>query len=160
MTVESRNTILTVVLGIIIVILGWYLYHSIVDPYKVVEERQRMTDRVHHNMEDIRDGLVHYTRRKDTFPPSQGGLDSLLAFIQSDSLLVAQRDSIFQDDPESGYAFKLDSLLYSPRPPHKRFKYTLNDTLNPQIYLLEDPDSDDTIGSLEKATLLNAPSWK
>ena len=74
--------------------------------------------------------------------------------------MVAQRDSLFKDDPESGYTFKLDSLLYSPRAPHKRFEYTLNDTSRPPIYLLKDPDSDDKIGSLEKATLLNAPSWK
>jgi|GEM_PF-198591 len=162
MTVESKNMILTVILGIVIIILGWWLYHSIVDPYEIVEERQRVTEQVRHNMEDIRDGLIQYDRRKDSFPPTQGGLDSLLAFMKTDSLMNAQMDSLFKDDPKSGYTFKLDSLIYTPRAPHKRFKYTLNDTINPQIYLLEDPDTSytDKIGSLEKTTLLNAPSWK
>jgi hypothetical protein len=27
------------------------------------------------------------------------------------------------------------------------------------IYLLKDPDSEDVIGSLERTTRLNAPSW-
>lgn len=160
MTVDRRNTILTVVLGVIIVVLGWYLYHSIVDPYEVVEQRKEMTQRVRHNMEDIRDGLVRYNRRNDKLPPTQGGLDSLMEFMRTDSIMLAIQDSLFTDNPESGYTFKLDSLIYSPRPPHKRFEYTLNDTVNPPIYLLEDPDSDDKIGSLEKATLLNAPNWK
>ena len=160
MTVESRNTIWTVVLGIVIIVLGWYLYHSIVDPYKVVEQRKEMTERVRANMEDIRDGLLRYNRRNETFPPTEGGLDSLVAFMRSDSTIQATQDSIFTDDIEIGYTFNLDSLIYSPRPPHKRFEYTLNDTMNPPIYLLEDPDSDDKVGSLEKATLLNAPNWK
>lgn len=162
MTVDRKNMIYTVVLGIVIVVLGWYLYHSIVDPYKIVEERERMTERVRSNMEHIRDGLIQYNRRKDTFPPTQGGLDSLLAFMRTDSLITTQMDSLFKDDPEVGYTFNLDSLIYSPRPPHKRFEYALNDTINPEIYLLADPDTSysDKIGSLEKITLLNAPSWK
>jgi hypothetical protein len=160
MTIESRNQIITVVLGIAIIGLGWWLYRSIVDPYKVVEERERTTEQVHRNMEQIRDGLVQFNRKNDQYPPTNGGLDSLAAYIQNDSLMQAQRDSLFDRDYPSGYAFNLDSLMYSPRPPHNRFEYTLNDTVNPQIYLLKDPDSDDQIGSLEKTTLLNAPSWK
>ena len=160
MTVESRNQIITVVLAIFIIVLGWWLYKSITEPYEVVEQRKRMTERVHHNMEHIRDGLVRYNRRKDHFPPTEGGLDSLVEFIKTDSLINADQDSIFKDFPESGYTFNLDSLVYSPRSPHKRFEYTLNDTINPPLYLLKDPDSDDQVGSLEKVTLLNAPSWK
>lgn len=160
MTIESRNKIITIVLGIAIIGLGWWLYHSIVDPYKVVEERERMTEQVHRNMEQIRDGLVHYNRNNEKYPPTKGGLDSLVAFIKNDSLMQAQRDSLFDRDYPSGYVFNLDSLVYSPRPPHNRFEYTLNDTINPNLYLLKDPDSDDQIGSLEKTTLLNAPSWK
>ena len=160
MTVDRRNQIITVVLGIIIVVLGWFLYESITEPYEVVEQRQRMSDRVHQNMEHIRDGLIRFNRRNEHFPPTEGGLDSLIQFIKTDSVMVAERDSIFKDYPESGYVFNLDSLVYSPRPPHKRFEYTLNDTLKPPVYLLKDPDTESTIGSLEKTTLLNAPSWK
>ena len=159
MTLETRNKIISVVLGIIIVILGWILVQSIVEPYKVVEQREATTEKVRYQMEDIRDGMVRYNRQYEYFPPTEGGLDSLVQFLKTDSMMVAQRDSIFQDEP-GGYTFKLDSLIYSKREPHKRFEYTLLDTLTPPIYLLQDPDSDDKIGSLEKTTLLNAPSWK
>ena len=159
MTLETRNKIISVLLGIIIVILGWILVQSIVEPYKVVEQREATTEKVRYQMEDIRDGMVRYNRQYEYFPPTEGGLDSLVQFLKTDSMMVAQRDSLFQDEP-GGYAFKLDSLIYSKREPHKRFEYTLVDSLTPPIYLLQDPDSDDKIGSLEKTTLLNAPSWK
>ena len=159
MDVEKRNQILSIVLGIIIVVLGYWLYHSIVDPYQEVIEREKMTERVRHRMGNVRDALVQYERRKDHFPPTKGGLDSLVQFLKTDSLMVANGDSLFQPlAPNESY--NPDSLIYSPRPPHPRFEYTLNDTLRPQIYLLEDPATDDKIGSLEKTTLLNAGSWE
>ena len=162
MTVETRNNIITIVLGVVIVVLGWFLYRSIVEPYEIVEQRQEMIERVRTNMTQVRDALVQYEREYDTFPPTEGGLDSLMQFVRNDSMMVAQRDSFFQDHPEINYTFELDSLIYSPRPPHQRFEYTLNDTINPPLYLLADPDTtyDDRIGSLERANLLNAPSWR
>lgn len=162
MTVESRNKIITVILAVVIVVLGWFLYRSIVEPYEIIEQRQQMRERVQTNLLQLREGFIRYNRRYGHYPPTEGGLDSLLNFVRNDSLMIAQRDSLFQDKPEIGYTFKLDSLIYSPRPPHERFEYALNDTLNPQIYLVADPDTayDDRIGSLENTTLLNAPSWR
>lgn len=157
MTVDSKNRILTIVLAIVIVILGYILYHAIVDPYEKVEQRQQMTEWVHQRMINIRDGLVRYEQERGEFPPSKGGLDSLVHFISTDSLMIAIGDSIFTS--VEGRTFKLDSLIYSPRPPHKEFEYTLNDTIRPNIYLLKDPGTDDHIGSLENTTQLNAPSW-
>lgn len=158
MDVEKRNRLLSIVLGIIIVVLGYYLYHSIVDPYQEVIEREQMTERVRHQMSSVRDALVQYERKKDNFPPTDGGLDSLVQFLKTDSVMVAQGDSLFQP-LNSNNEYNPDSLIYSPRPPHPKFEYTLNDTLRPQIYLLEDPDTDDKIGSLENTTDLNASNW-
>lgn len=158
MDLEKRNRLLSIVLGIIIVVLGYYLYHSIVDPYQEVIEREQMTERVRHRMSSVRDALVQYERKKDNFPPTDGGLDSLVQFLKTDSVMVAQGDSLFQP-LNSNNGYNPDSLIYSPRPPHPKFEYTLNDTLRPQIYLLEDPDSDDRIGSLENTTDLNASNW-
>ena len=157
MNVEKRNQLLSIVLGIIIIVLGYFLYHAIVDPYQKVIERQQMTERVRHRMTVIRDALSYYKTDRGDFPPSEGGLDSLVAYLKSDSLMVAEGDSLFRPLPPATYS--PDSLVYSPRPPHKRFEYTLNDTLRPQIYLLEDPDTEDRIGDLRKTTLLNAASW-
>jgi len=159
MDVEKRNQILSIVLAVVIIGLGYWLYRSIVDPYQQVLKRQHMTQRVHHRMGSVRDALIQYQRRIGNFPPTKGGLDSLVSWLKTDSLMVANGDSLFKPlDPNEKYI--PDSLIFSPRPPHKRFKYTLNDTLRPPIYLLQDPDTDDHIGSLSKTTMLNAGSWE
>jgi hypothetical protein len=49
-------------------------------------------------------------------------------------------------------------MIIAPRS-NERFRYTLNDTTRPPLYLLEDPDSDDKVGSLSRTTMRNAPSW-
>jgi len=159
MDVEKRNQILSIILGVIIIFLGYYLYRSIVDPYQEVVERKHMTNRVRHRMGNVRDALIQYERKKNHFPPSKGGLDTLVSWLKTDSLMVTNGDSLFQP-LEPNRTYNPDSLIYSPRPPHKRFQYTLNDTLRPPIYLLQDPDTDDHIGSLEKTTMLNAGSWE
>lgn len=159
MDVEKRNQLISLLLGIVIIVLGWWLYHSIVDPYQAVIEREQMTKEVRTQMGYVRDALIEYERDKGDFPPTEGGLDSLVQYLKTDSMMVANGDSLFQPlDPNETY--NPDSLIYSPRPPHKRFQYTLNDTLRPQIYLLEDPDTEDNIGSLEQTTELNAGSWE
>lgn len=157
MNLQTRNNILTLVLGILIVILGWFLYRSIVDPYQEVLEEREMVDRERHRMELVRDVLVQYRNRRGNYPPTDGGLDSLVQFLQSDTLMVDRADSLFAFRPPSTY--NPDSLVYSPRPPHNRFEYTLNDTIRPRLYLLENPGTDDRIGDLERTTLLNAPNW-
>lgn len=157
MNLHTRNNILIIVLGILIVVLAWFLYRSIVDPYQEVIEEREMVERERHRMELVRDVLVQYRNRQGNFPPTDGGLDSLVTFLQSDSLMVASGDSLFAFMPPSTY--NPDSLIYSPRPPHNRFEYTLNDTIRPRLYLLENPGSNDRIGDLERTTLLNAPNW-
>lgn len=159
MDIEKRNRILSIVLAIVIIGLGYWLYYSIVEPYQKVIEREQMTEQVRHRMGLVRDALVQYEQDKDNFPPTDGGLDTLVSYLKTDSLMVANGDSLFAPlDPNKTY--KPDSLIYSPRPPHKKFEYTLNDTLRPNIYLLEDPDTEDRIGSLENTTDLNAASWE
>lgn len=157
MDLQTRNNILTIALGVLILFLGWYLYRSIVDPYQEVLEENEMVERERHRMEVVRDVLVQYRTRRGNFPPTEGGLDSLVEFLKTDSLAVAQGESLFEFRPPSQY--DPDSLVYSPRPPHNKFEYTLNDTIRPQMYLLENPGSDDRIGDLERTTLLNAPNW-
>ncbi|MGM0547366.1 MAG: hypothetical protein ACQEST_11675 [Bacteroidota bacterium] len=158
MDIEKRNQILSLVLGVVIIVLGYYLYHSIVDPYEEVVEREQMTEQVRYKMGLVRDALVQYEQDKDEFPPTDGGLDTLVSYLKSDSTMTADGDSLFAP-MNSNESYNPDSLVYSPRPPHEKFEYTLNDTLRPAIYLLKDPDSDDQIGSLENTTDLNATNW-
>lgn len=157
MDLTTRNNILTIVLAILIVILAYFLYRSIVDPYQEVLEEQRMVERERYRMELVRDVLVQYRNRKGNFPPTEGGLDSLVAFLQTDSLMAARGDSLFRFMPPSSYS--PDSIVYSPRPPHNRFEYTMNDTIRPRLYLLENPGTGDRIGDLQRTTMLNAPNW-
>ncbi|HLR91177.1 MAG TPA: hypothetical protein VK040_09485 [Balneolaceae bacterium] len=157
MNITTRNNIITVVLAVLIVFLSWYLYRSIVDPYQVVVEEQEMVERERHRMGLVRDVLVQYRSRKGHFPPTEGGLDSLVTFLKTDSLMVAIAENTYEELPPS--TFNPDSLTYSPRPPHNRFEYTVNDTIRPPLYLLVNPDTGDRIGDLERTTLLNVPSW-
>ncbi|NGP88660.1 hypothetical protein [Fodinibius halophilus] len=159
MDVQKRNQLLSIVLGIIIIGLAYWLYQSIVGPYQEVIEREQMTERVRHQMGNVREALIQYERTKGDFPPTEGGLDSLVQFLKTDSAMIAKGDSLLKPlRPNESY--NPDSLIYSPRPPHPRFEYTLNDTLRPQIYLLKDPATDDKIGSLEKTTRLNSGNWE
>lgn len=155
MTIDRRNTILSVVFAIIIVILAFVLARSIILPYNAVEERQAVTKHVRARMLNIRDALIHYEQHYDVYPPNEGGLDSLVAFFAPDSM-QAIRDSLFYTDK---HGVAQDSVIYSPRPPHKKFVYTKTDTLIREIYVLKDPDTDDEIGSLTNTTLINTPNW-
>ncbi|NBB76949.1 MAG: hypothetical protein GVY02_06165 [Bacteroidetes bacterium] len=157
MDIKSRNNIITIVLAVIIAVLGWYLYRSLVEPYQAVLEERAMVERERHRMEVVRDVLVQYKNRLGEFPPTEGGLDTLVAFLKTDSLMVERGDSLFTFMEPSTY--NPDSVIYSPRPPHPRFEYTLNDTIRPELYLLENPQSEDAIGSLDRTTMLNAPNW-
>lgn len=157
MNIETRNKLISIVLGIIIIVLGYYLYRSIVEPYQVVIQKEKMTERVRHRMENVRDALVQYDSRKDEFPPN---LDSLVKFLKTDSLMQARGDSLFKSHPQNG-EYNPDSIIYSPRDT-QRFKYTLNDTITPNLYLLVDPDTstNDRIGDSTRTTWLNAASWE
>jgi len=157
MDLYTRNKIITVVLGILIVVLSYFLYRSIVDPYQEVLDEREMVERERHRMELVRDALIQYQNRRGDFPPTDGGLDSLVQFVQEDEFIIERADSLFAFMPPSTYS--PDSLVLSPRPPHNKFEYTLNDTIRPQLYLLENPGSDDKIGDLQRTTLRNAPNW-
>ncbi len=146
---QRTRTVIQVVLGIIIVALAYVLYLSITGPYEEIERRQALTDLTHARMDDIRVALINYERQTDRFP---GTLDSLDTYI--DTTLLANPDSVF------GEGFVFDSLFYSPRT-GEMFEYAVNDTSRFDIYLLEDPATGSTIGSLEPdPTMVNVASWE
>ena len=150
----SSGTIQTgiqIILGIVIVGLAYFLYQSITEPYERIEQRQRITEQTRVRMSQVRTALVDYERDSAAYPDS---LDLLLKHIRSDSLLSTRQDSVF------GGPVNLDSLFYSPRT-GKRFPYTVSDTGRVETYLLEDPDTDDQIGTLTgDPTQANAASWE
>jgi len=134
-----------VVLVVVILGLSYFLYYSITEPYDRIERQQELTERTRARMTNIRTALVDYERDSTSFPDS---LDILLNHIREDSILSNAQDSIF------GGSLNLDSLLYSPRTGN-RFQYAVSDTGQVETYLLQDPDTDDEIG-----TLSGDPSWE
>lgn len=140
-----------VVLAVVIVGLGWYLYVSITEPYAAVERQRELTQVTRSRMDNVRKALIRYEEQHERFPST---LDSLVMFVKQDSLFSLKGDSIF------GEGFNADSLIVSPRT-GKRFELAVNDTARVPTYLLGDPDSDDEIGSLvPDVTKLNAASWE
>ncbi len=140
-----------IVLGIAIVALGYWLYVSITEPWSVIERQEELTERTRERMSNVRAALIRYEERNDRFPYA---LDSLQMWVQTDSIVQAQRDSLF------GPGANLDSLIVSPRT-GRQFEYAVNDTARVMMYVLRDPDSRDSIGTLAPdPTALNAASWE
>ena len=156
MDIDTRNKIISIVLGVVIIALTWLLYDSIVTPYQEVKDREAETERVRHRMLTLKDALVHYDSRYGHFPPTEGGLDSVISYLANDSLMISMGDTLFRQQPPLEYS--PESMVIAPRS-GQRFTYSLNDTLRPPLYLLEDPDSEDQVGSLTRTTMRNAPNW-
>lgn len=148
---EQLRTGVQIVLGLLILGLGYFLYYSITEPYAEIERQQQITEQTRERMSHIRTALIDYERDSASFPDS---LELLLEHVQNDSVLANQQDSVF------GGPINIDSLLYSPRTGN-RFQYSLSDTGQVETYLLEDPDTDDQIGTLTgDPTQTNAASWE
>jgi hypothetical protein len=151
MASQGLKIAIQIVLGLVIIALGYWLYLSITEPWDAVERQREVTRMTRAQMDKVRIGLIRHEREEDRFP---GTLDSLMLWIRQDSLIQADPDTIF------GAGINLDSLIYSPRTGNK-FMYALNDTGRVKIYLLKDPDSEDQIGSeTPDVTQLNAASWE
>jgi hypothetical protein len=141
---------LQIVLGIVVIGLAYYLYYSITEPYDRIERKQQLTEQTRTRMSHIRTALIDYERDSTSFPDS---LELILPHIRKDSTLSAEADSAWNISHP-------DSLLHSPRTGN-RFQYTLSDTGRVETYLLEDPDTEDKIGTLSgDPTQTNAASWE
>jgi len=121
------------------------------DPYERIDRQGQITEQTRDRMMDIRRALVDYERDSTSYPES---LSLLLQHIRRDAILSTRQDSVF------GESINLDSLLYSPRS-GKRFQYAVSNSGRVETYLLEDPDTDDQIGTLTgDPTQADAASWE
>lgn len=155
---DTVRNVLQIVLAIVIVVLGYVLFRSIREPAEAYEREVALTELTRERMSTIRSAMRTYEREYDRFPST---LDSLVMAIETDSFFVAKRDSIF--NLGEGRALNLDSVLVSPR--DGRFDLTVvrDDSTGVAVYLLEDPGSDDYIGTdnpERAAGMLNAASWE
>ncbi len=153
---NSVRTGLQVVLAIVILALGYVLYRTIREPQEAYERDLALAEASRARMSDIRSAMRTYERQYDRYPTT---LDSLVQIVKTDSFFVAKRDSIFA--LENRGTFYPDSLPFSAR--GQRFNLTVVDTSDVAVYLLEDPGSDDFIGTDDPsraAGMLNAASWE
>ncbi len=149
---KGVKLVIQIALGLLIVFLFWWLVQSITGPWAQVERERAVTEMTRAQMGHVRTALVYHEQEQDAFP---GALDSLVMWLVQDSLMMASADSLFGVP-----GIVLDSLIFSPRTGNQ-FEYALNDTGRVSIYLLQDPDSDDYIGSATPdVTQLNAASWE
>ena len=157
---NTVRTVLQIVLAIAIVVLSYVLYRSIRGPQEAFEEELALVDETRERMGYLRDAMRGYELEYNRYPST---LDSLVQAIKTDSFLVAKRDSIFQLEP--GDTFDPDILAVSPRPGNDPFELTVvrDDSTGVRVYLIEDPYSDDYIGTdnpERAAGALNAASWE
>ena len=139
-------------LWIVIIGLGYFLYYSITEPYEAVKRAEALTEETRQRMDIIRQVAIHYETQYDRYPSS---IDSLEIYARQDSAFLLVRDSILNELPS------VDSLIFSPRN-GQPFYYAINDTSRVKTYLLKDPLTTDSIGTVipNDVTLVNAASWE
>ena len=142
---------LQIFLAIVIVVLAFILYDSITSPWEAVEQEEQLTEDTRERMSALRDAIIDFERTEGAFPES---IEVVLAYIEDDDELREEFAERFGED------FDLDSLLYSPRS-GERFEYAMQDTAEAATYRLDDPETDDYIGTLTgDVTQTNAASWE
>lgn len=144
----------SVLLKIIIVILLAVLIYTLWEPFEVIrtEDRQRTESRL--RMTNLRNAQMFYFRQYQTY---QRDVDSLITWIQSDSLVVAKSDSLFR--PLRLGEFVADSLRYSPRS-HRRYVIEVDDSSATHRYYIECPDGFGYVSSIDDLSQLHRPSWE
>ncbi|OZC02874.1 hypothetical protein [Rubricoccus marinus] len=145
-----------VVLAIAIVVLAYFLFRAIRDPYVEEQARIEQTTIGRERMDDVRSALIAFRDVKEGYPST---LDSLVYFVKNDTAFAMP-----EMDPENVRltSFNADSLAFSARN-GQRFNYEVveNDTTEYEIYWLQDPGAlGDSIGSrVLNPALRNAASW-
>lgn len=148
-----------IVLAVLILALGYFLFVSITRPYNDFKEQERQTTLTRERMDDVRTALIAFRDANDGYPAT---LDSLVLFARGDSALNAQAAAVMEENEQRLSPFVIDSLPFSPSS-GARFNYeVVSDTSEIVIYWLQSPDSPgDSIGSrVVNPAMRNAASWE
>lgn len=79
--------VIQLVLFVGIVILGWFVYDSIMEPVKFKQEMNERQSKVVQHLKDIRDAQYYFKKENQEYTNS---FDSLVAFIQSGEIPVVK----------------------------------------------------------------------
>ena len=144
------------ILAVAVLALSYLLFRTLTDPQKEYERLIGLQVDSRERMGDIRTAMTTYERREGRYLTT---LDSLVAFVKTDSALVADGYAPFMSDSRVR-PFDADSMIVSPRT-GERYRIAIQDTSDVAMYVIRDPASTDSIGALEPIpTLRNAASWE
>jgi hypothetical protein len=144
----------SIILKIVIVLLLALLIYTIWEPFEIVRQEDSNQRESRLRMSNIRAAQMFYFRNHDTYVRD---LDSLVYWIQTDSLVMAKSDSLFSPLVKS--PFIPESLRFSPKS-HQAYRMLVDDTSATKRYLIECPDGYGSIGSLTDLSLLHRASWE
>ncbi len=121
------KTVIQIVMALIIVLLGYFIYESIMEPVKFNDELNKREDRIVQRLKDIRQVQVAHRSRYDSFVSD---MDSLISFYKNDSLPLLKAfgtvpDSLTESEAielgivqrDTSWVMARDSLLRKARYP-------------------------------------------
>jgi hypothetical protein len=79
--------VIQLVLFVVIVVIGWFLYQSIMEPVRFKQEMNMRQDQVVQNLKDIRSAQYFYKREHKEFAKS---FDSLVKFVKLGEIPVVK----------------------------------------------------------------------
>lgn len=147
-----------VVLAIAIVVLAYFVFQAIREPWTDYQERLEQEAIGRERMRDVRAALVAHRDAYQTYPST---LDSLVTYAKTDTTFTEPE---VEEDEVRNAPFDADALTVSARN-GEPFNYELvtTDTSSVVIYWLQDPAApEDSIGSRAlppNPAQRNATSW-
>jgi hypothetical protein len=157
---------------------------AIIDPKNAVETQEYYKTETHLRMKNLKEGEILWQLKYGKFTAN---LDSLVSFIKTDPMVDSIKnafDTLTQKSanpfvPLSTGQFTPESLYFSPRT-HQRFLVSVDTAVSADtvvnrrgqitridttttmgnLYMIEDPDGNGTIGSTTDEALKNTASWE
>lgn len=185
MITKSEPWYVHAILYVIIIALVYVLIQvAIIGPTEVIEQDNYYRAESRSRMLNLREAQILWRDKNNNFTDN---LDSLIAFIENDTMVTNLKERIDTLTGKSKYPFKplkngefvAESLFWAPK---SHDYYTLQvdtsveydtvvnrrgnivrvDTITSigNRYLLEDPDGYGKIGDLNSNALINTPSWE
>lgn len=81
------NNIIKILLLVVIIVLGYLVYESVMGPVRFNKEKDKRSEAVIQNLKDIRSAQIAY---KNIHGNYTGGFDTLIAFVENDSIPVVR----------------------------------------------------------------------
>ena len=81
------NNIIKILLLVVIIVLGYLVYESVMGPVRFNKEVDKRSEAVIQNLKDIRSAQMAY---KNLYGNYTGGFDTLIAFVEKDSIPVVR----------------------------------------------------------------------